>query len=60
MTPMACKTAFLLSRPKTAGWLIHSKLLSSSASSAATVAGSMPGAVVCGGSGALESGEGVR
>jgi len=37
MTPIACKTAFLESLPKTAGCLIHSRLLSSSASNAATV-----------------------
>lgn len=37
MTPMACKTAFRESRPKTAGWLIHSRLDSSSASKADTV-----------------------
>ena len=42
---MACRTAFLLSRPKTAGWLIHSKLASSSASRAETVLGSIPGDV---------------
>lgn len=43
MTPMACRTAFRLSRPNTAGWLIHSRLDSSSASRAATVLASMPG-----------------
>src|SRR6478735_972898 len=37
ITPIACRTAFLLSRLKTAGWLIHSRLLSNSASRAATV-----------------------
>ena len=42
MTPIACRTAFLLSRPKTAGWLIHSRLASSSASRAETVFASMP------------------
>src|SRR4051794_17393526 len=45
MTPMACRTALRLSRPNTAGWLIHSRLDSSSASSAATVLASMPLAV---------------
>lgn len=42
ITPMAWRTAFLLSLPKTAGWLIHSKLASNSASRAATVLGSIP------------------
>lgn len=42
MTPIACRTALRLSRPKTAGWLIHSRLASSSASRAATVLTSTP------------------
>lgn len=41
MTPMACSTAFLESRLNTAGWLIHSRLESSSASKAATARVSM-------------------
>lgn len=57
MTPIACNTAFLESRPKTAGWLIHSKLDSSSASSAYMVLASMPAAGV---NGLLACGEGVR
>lgn len=57
MTPMACSTAFLESRPKTAGWLIHSKLDSSSASSACIVLASMPAAGV---NGLLACGDGVR
>lgn len=46
MTPIACRTAFRLSRPKTAGSPIHSRLASSSVSRAESAAVSMPGAAV--------------
>lgn len=42
MTPIACKTAFLESRPNTAGWLIHSNDDSSSVSRALKVIASIP------------------
>ena len=41
MTPIACKTAFLESLPKTAGWFIHSSDASSSVSSAFKVMASI-------------------
>jgi len=46
MTPIACRTAFLLSRPNTAGSPIHSRLASNSVSRAESAAVSMPGAAV--------------
>ena len=42
MTPIACRTAFRLSLPNTAGWLIHSRLASSSVSRAERAAESIP------------------
>ena len=48
MTPMDCKTAFRESRDKTAGWLIHSKLDSMSASKAFIVARSTPALLAIG------------
>lgn len=42
MTPMAWRTAFLESRPNTAGWLIHSSEASSSVSRAVKVTASIP------------------
>jgi hypothetical protein len=57
ITPMACSTALRESRPNTAGWLIHSRLDSSSASSARMVLASMPAAGV---KGLFAWGEGVR
>lgn len=60
MTPMACRTALRLSRPKTAGWLIHSNDAASSVSSADMTSVSMPAAGVKGPIGSRRGGVGVR